>query len=253
MAEYSAAFKARVVKQLVGPQAVSATRLAAAVGVPQPTLSRWVREVRSVGDMPRRVQKEWTGAEKLRVVLAAAGLDESALGALLGLAAGDAVGTTLEFKRPGTFEPISDLIGGGPFGRDLLQDVIPFVEGNFRTLEGADNRAIGGLSMGGGQTAAIAFANPDLFRYVVIMSAGSANAVENYPAFFKDPAAANRKFKLLWLGIGKDDALVGPGAQALHDALTAKGITHTFRLTEGRHEWVVWRHHLHEVAPLLFR
>jgi transposase len=83
MAEYSAAFKARVVKQLVGPQAVSATRLAAAVGVPQPTLSRWVREVRSVGDMPRRDAKEWTGAEKLRVVLAAAGLDESALGALL--------------------------------------------------------------------------------------------------------------------------------------------------------------------------
>lgn len=83
MAEYSATFKARVVKQLVGPQAVSATRLAAAVGVPQPTLSRWVREVRSVDAMPRRVQKDWTGAEKLRVVLAAAGLDESALGALL--------------------------------------------------------------------------------------------------------------------------------------------------------------------------
>jgi len=48
MAEYSAAFKARVVQQLVGSQAVSATRLAAAVGVTQPTLSRWVREVRSM-------------------------------------------------------------------------------------------------------------------------------------------------------------------------------------------------------------
>jgi len=83
MAEYSAAFKARVVKQMVGPQAVSATRLAATVGVPQPTLSRWVRAVRSVDVMPRRVQKKWTGAEKLRVVLAAAGLEESALGALL--------------------------------------------------------------------------------------------------------------------------------------------------------------------------
>jgi transposase-like protein len=57
--------------------------LAEAVGVPQPTLSRWVREVRSVDGMPRPVRKEWTGAEKLRVVLAAAGLDESALGALL--------------------------------------------------------------------------------------------------------------------------------------------------------------------------
>jgi len=37
-------------------------------------------------------------------------------GCLLGLAAGDALGTTLEFKRPGTFEPISDMVGGGPFG-----------------------------------------------------------------------------------------------------------------------------------------
>ena len=35
-------------------------------------------------------------------------------GCLLGLAAGDALGTTLEFKRPGTFEPIDDMIGGGP-------------------------------------------------------------------------------------------------------------------------------------------
>jgi enterochelin esterase-like enzyme len=59
--------------------------------------------------------------------------------------------------------------------------------------------------------------------------------------------------KLLWLGIGKDDNLTGASARALDAALTAKGIDHTFRLTEGRHEWVVWRHHLHEVAPLLFR
>ena len=83
MAEYSAAFKARVVKQMVGPQAVSATRLAATLGVPQPALSRWVREVRSVDGMPRRERTPWTGAEKLRVVLAAAGLEDSALGALL--------------------------------------------------------------------------------------------------------------------------------------------------------------------------
>lgn len=144
-------------------------------------------------------------------------------------------------------------VGGGAFGRDLLEDVVPFVEKTFRTQAGAENRAIGGLSMGGGQTAAIAFSHPDLFRYVVIMSAGSGNAAENYPVFFKDAAATNRKIKLLWMGVGKDDALVGPGAQALHELLTSKGITHTFELTEGRHEWVVWRHHLHQVAPLLFR
>ena len=37
-------------------------------------------------------------------------------GCLLGLAAGDALGTTLEFQRPGSFEPIDDMVGGGPFG-----------------------------------------------------------------------------------------------------------------------------------------
>ena len=83
MPVYSAAFKARVVKRLVGPQAVSATQLAEAVGVPQPTLSRWVRELRSGEAMPRRSHAGRTGAEKLRVVQAAAALDEAALGALL--------------------------------------------------------------------------------------------------------------------------------------------------------------------------
>lgn len=83
MPQYSAAFKAQVVKRLVGPQAVSATQFAEAVGVPQPTLPRWVRELRTVDAMPRRERKDRTGAEKLRVVQDAACLDEVAPGALL--------------------------------------------------------------------------------------------------------------------------------------------------------------------------
>jgi ADP-ribosylglycohydrolase len=43
-------------------------------------------------------------------------LRERNRGALLGLAVGDALGTTLEFRRPGTFTPITDMVGGGPFG-----------------------------------------------------------------------------------------------------------------------------------------
>jgi enterochelin esterase-like enzyme len=144
-------------------------------------------------------------------------------------------------------------LGGGLIGKDLLNDLIPFVEANFRTLKDADNRAIGGLSMGGGQTAAITFANPKLFRYVAIMSAGSNNAEQNYPDFFKNAEAANKQFKLFWIGVGKDDKLVMSGSQALTDALTKNNIKHTYRVTEGRHEWVVWRHHLKEVAPLLFK
>ncbi len=83
MPQYSTAFKARVLQRLVGPQAISATRLAAEVGVPQVTLSRWLASARSVPSMPKPPQKQWTGAQKLRVVLAAHGLSETELGALL--------------------------------------------------------------------------------------------------------------------------------------------------------------------------
>ena len=86
-----------------------------------------------------------------------------------------------------------------------------------------------------------------------IMSAGSqANPDATYPDFFK-PDVANKKLKLLWMGIGKDDNLVGPSAKTLDDALTKANIKHTFQVGEGRHEWVVWRHHLRDVAPLLFK
>ena len=143
--------------------------------------------------------------------------------------------------------------GGGLVGKDLLEDVIPFVEQKFRTLKDADNRAIGGLSMGGGHSVAIGFPNIDKFHAIVIMSAGAQNAEQNYPQFFKESAATNKKLKLLWVGVGKDDELVMAGSTTLRDALTKNGIKHTYRETEGRHEWVVWRHHLREVAPLLFR
>ena len=142
---------------------------------------------------------------------------------------------------------------GGLFGQDLLTDVIPYVDKNYRTLPGADNRALGGLSMGGGQTIAIGFTHPEVFHSLVIMSAGSNNGPQAYPAFFGDPAAVNKRTKLLWLGVGKDDALVGRSAIALHEALDKAGIKHVWGLGEGRHEWVVWRHNLRDVAPLLFR
>ena len=140
---------------------------------------------------------------------------------------------------------------GGAFGADLLTDVIPYVEKTYRTLPGADNRALGGLSMGGGQTVQVGFTHPDTFHYLVVMSAGSqANPEQTYADFFN---GGYKKLKLLWMGIGKDDNLVGPSARTLDAALTKANIPHTFQVGDGRHEWMVWRHHLHDVAPLLFQ
>ncbi len=139
------------------------------------------------------------------------------------------------------------------FAKDLLDDVMPLVEKTYKVSTKPDDRAIGGLSMGGGQTQNIAFNRPELFRYIVIMSAGGQNVVQSYPDFFKNPAATNRQLKLLWIGVGKDDALAGGGSKTLDETLTKHGIDHVYRVTEGRHEWTVWRHYLYEVAPLLFK
>jgi enterochelin esterase-like enzyme len=140
------------------------------------------------------------------------------------------------------------------FARDLLEDVMPMVEQGYKVSKKAEDRAIAGLSMGGGQTMNIAFNRPELFRYVVAMSpaAGQVNE-QNYPAIFKDPSAINKQFKMFWMAVGRDDTLTGPGDRALDEALTKAGIKHSFKLSEGRHEWTVWRNHLNEVAPLLFR
>ena len=82
MRQYTTAFKARVLQRLVGPRGISAYRLAGEVGVSQVTLSRWLAAARSVPAMSTSA-KPWTGAQKLRVMMAAHGLSETELGALL--------------------------------------------------------------------------------------------------------------------------------------------------------------------------
>ncbi len=145
--------------------------------------------------------------------------------------------------------------GGFWFEKEFLQDIIPYVDGKFRTVADADHRALGGLSMGGGHTIQIGFPNTDTFHSLVIMSYGVNNADRTYPAFFADPAETNKKLKFLWVGVGSDDTLVGASARALDATLTAKGINHApfWVLPGARHEWVVWRYALRDVAPQLFR
>jgi transposase-like protein len=91
--QYSDVFRSRMVERLVGPEAVSANALALEVGVSQNSLSRWLREARSLQGMSEtskgskrgreRSKKKWSGAEKLRIVMEASALTGSELGALL--------------------------------------------------------------------------------------------------------------------------------------------------------------------------
>ena len=144
--------------------------------------------------------------------------------------------------------------GLSPVTKDIVEDVLPMIERDFKVSRRPDDRAIAGLSMGGGHTVNIAFARPEMFRYVVLMSpAANARVSTIYAARLKDNAALNKQFKLFWLGVGKDDTLTGPGDRAFADAIAKAGVKLVFKETEGRHEWTVWRQYLNEVAPLLFK
>jgi enterochelin esterase-like enzyme len=137
------------------------------------------------------------------------------------------------------------------FERDLLEDVMPFVEANYRVKTGPADRAIAGLSMGGGQSLTIGLNHLDRFAWV----AGFSSAVpsrETVAGFLNDPAAANAKLKLLWIGIGKDDFLLKQN-QSFTATLKEKDIRHEWHLTDGSHSWPVWRLYLADLAPKLFQ
>jgi enterochelin esterase-like enzyme len=139
-----------------------------------------------------------------------------------------------------------------PFAQDFIGDLVPAVEKTFRASSRPEDRGIGGLSAGGAATVNTAFSRPDLFRYIVILSAGAQNVEVLYPKFFGNNAAAAKQMKMIWLAAGDGDFAL-EGTKALDEVLTKNGIKHSFKTTEGRHEWRLWRPHLYEFAQLLFR
>jgi enterochelin esterase family protein len=139
------------------------------------------------------------------------------------------------------------------FAQDFIGDLLPTIEKTFRVSTRPEDRAIGGLSAGGAATINTAFSRPDLFRSIVIMSAGGGQNLEAlYPKFFGNGAAAAKQMKLIWLAAGDGDFALD-GTKGIDELLTKNGIKHSFKITPGRHEWRLWRPHLNEFATLLFR
>ena len=137
------------------------------------------------------------------------------------------------------------------FERDLLTDVMPFVESNYRVRSGSANRAIVGLSMGGGQSLTIGLNHPELFAWVGGFSSFIQSPEAALPTALSDPKGTNRRLKLLWLACGKEDRLIDE-ARKLSTLLKDKGIRHEYVETEGDHSWPVWRRYLADFMPLLF-
>jgi enterochelin esterase-like enzyme len=145
----------------------------------------------------------------------------------------------------------------GRFTGELLKEVIPFVEKTYRVKTGPENRALAGLSMGGGQTLRVLTTHPDRFAYVAIWSAGlfggSASEWENRnESFLSGADKVNQAVKLLSISVGdKDFAL--DGSKSLAEVLENHKIKHDVHISGGGHTWINWRQYLNDLAPKLFR
>jgi enterochelin esterase family protein len=137
------------------------------------------------------------------------------------------------------------------FERDLIEDVIGYVQANYRVSTNQKDRAVAGLSMGGGQSLTIGLGNLELFGWVGAFSSAVPEG-ESLEKLLTKPEAINDNLKLLWIGCGKKDFLFERN-QKFFERLSKEKIDHVAHITEGGHEWRLWRIYLNELVPLLFR
>ena len=133
--------------------------------------------------------------------------------------------------------------------QSLVEEIVPFIEKNYRTVAKKSHRAIAGLSMGGGHTIAASGMYPNTFDYICPLSMGSRRTPE-LDAQLQGIKKAG--YKLYWLACGNTDFLFDQ-ANELDAALTANGLEHTYCVSEGGHVWANWRLYLNTFAPLLFK
>jgi enterochelin esterase family protein len=153
------------------------------------------------------------------------------------------------------------------FVEDFENDIMPYAESHYRVYTDRKNRAIAGLSMGGGQTLNISIRHLDRFGYVGVYSSGIFGITGGRPGMPAQPAGPtweeqHRKalddaklkngLKLVWFATGKDDFLIGT-TRATVEMLKKHGFKVVFNETAGAHTWIVWRQYLHEFAPQLFQ
>jgi enterochelin esterase-like enzyme len=149
------------------------------------------------------------------------------------------------------------------FVQDFQNDIMPYAESHYRVYTDPQNRAIAGLSMGGGQTLNIAIADPCKFAYIGVYSSGIFGIAGGFgsnpggPSWEEqhkdvlDNAELHKGIKLLWFATGKEDFLVKT-SQATVDMLKKHGFEVVYKETDGAHTWINWRNYLNEFAPQLF-
>ena len=136
------------------------------------------------------------------------------------------------------------------FEKDLLTDLIPFIEKNYSTLTDREHRAIAGLSMGGGQSLNFGLGHLDKFAWVGGFS--SAPNIKPPQELVPNPVDAKKKLKLLWISCGDNDGLIS-FSKRTHDYLYQNDVPHIYYIEPGVHDFKVWKNGLFMFSQFLFK
>ncbi len=137
----------------------------------------------------------------------------------------------------------------GSYPNSLVAEIIPFIEKHYRVAPGKDNRAIAGLSMGGGHTVQATNNNPGTFGWIGVFSAGGQDTPEFAAALTK---IKNAGVKHYWIGAGTTDFAL-KGSETLKQVAEKVGLPMSYHTSPGAHYWFIWRVFLSEFTPILFR
>ena len=149
------------------------------------------------------------------------------------------------------------------FKMEMTQNIVPFIDENYRTLANRKNRAICGLSMGGGQSFYAGLENLDIFSAVGIFSSGlfggirttSANAFDaekEIPGLLSKSSEFNQKLDLFYISCGEGDMRIDHTKKAVA-TMREKGLKVEFNSFPGDNEWQVWRKSFHDFASRVFK
>lgn len=136
------------------------------------------------------------------------------------------------------------------FERELLNDIIPFVQSHYSAKADRESRALAGLSMGGGQSLNFGLKHLEMFAWV----GGFSSAPNTKPAgqLVTSPEEIRGKLKLLWLSCGDQDGLMEI-SRSFHTFLKSGDIPHIWHVDSGGHTWPVWKNDLYLIAQRLFK
>lgn len=137
----------------------------------------------------------------------------------------------------------------GSYPHSLVDEIVPFVDKNYRTIANRDNRAIAGLSMGGGHTVQATNNNPGTFGWIAVWSAGAQDTPEFNAALSK---LGKSGVKHYYVGAGTTDFAL-EGSRRLHQLVQKADFNTSWHETPGPHYYTIWRVFLADFGSMLFK